>query len=189
MRMKAYEKIVDNCKRLAQIHQFRPEPFLLLLSSISRGGSKAAAAWQNLQLQKYLHRDLRIHDSIVKGHKTNFNVQWGRWTTVGRIGLSRRLGDNVDDEEGEEGEGDEDGDGGGDGGDDEDEENEQREDRGANQSAAEVLKPTKFSPTLNVIYGQHMLSARAYQSALCECCSFCLVWKQERCERKIDYLV
>jgi hypothetical protein len=32
----------------------------------------------------------------------------------------------------------------------------------------ETPRPVKASPTLNILYGQYMLSTKAYQSALCE---------------------
>ncbi|KAK4684844.1 general transcription factor 3C polypeptide 3 (transcription factor C subunit 4), partial [Tremellales sp. Uapishka_1] len=108
MRMRQYEKITDNCKRLAQIHQFRPEPFLIMLRALG-GGIKAQQAWAALPLQKFLHRELRIFDEAVGGYKMTYSVKAGRWTQIQKVGLSRRLGDDYGlgdgDEEDEEEEG------------------------------------------------------------------------------------
>ena len=181
MRIRAFDKVVDNCRRLAQIHQFRMEPFLLLLGALSGGGAKAAAAFQNHQLQKFLHRELVIHDDLVRGHKATYNRERARWNPVTRIGVSRRLGDEVP----EAYMGEEDGEsgvqphGGGDvaGEDDEAEDYEQygyadaegHGEEGGEMVEYETPRPVRNSPTLNILYGQYMLSTKAYQSALCEC--------------------
>lgn len=157
--MKAYDKIVDNGKRLAQMHQFRPEPLLLILGALAGGGSKAAAAFSSLQLHKFVHRDLRIQDGIIRGQKAVFGPKMGRWTTSQKVGLSRVLGDDLGDKPDE----DEDEDPG--------EEGDEDDQEGGDAAAieAEYPKPTKFSPVLYAFYGQHMLATKAYQSALCEC--------------------
>jgi len=181
MRIRAFDKVVENCKRLAQIHQFRMEPFLLLLGALSGGGAKAAAALQNHQLQKFLHRELVIHDDLVRGHKATYNRERARWNPVTRIGVSRRLGDEVP----EPYMVDEDGESGGRGGDygetggEEDEADDYEQYGYADADAQgggegemveyETPRPVRASPTLNILYGQYMLSTRAYQSALCEC--------------------
>lgn len=176
IRIKSYDRVVDHCKRIAQLHQFRMEPFLLILGALSAGGQKASAAFQVNHLQKYLHRDLEMHDDLVKGHKLVYSKKNGRWRPIVTTGVSRRLGDEDDLHD----EGD----------DDESETSAARamvrvpeetlndeEERDANEEgegdSAEVEegyynpRPTRFSPTLNALYGQCMLSAKAYQSALC----------------------
>lgn len=184
MRLRSYERIVDNCRRLGQIHQFRYEPFLLMVGALSNGGAKAAAALQGHSIQKFVHRELVIHDDLVKGHKATYSRARARWNPVMKAGVSRRLGDEVpdpnvvgweagdvrqEDEAGDPGQGDDDdadqygyeyGPGGDDG------QGDQDEDDG---DSYETPRPTKQSPTLNILYGQYMLSTKAYQSALCEC--------------------
>jgi hypothetical protein len=92
-----------------------------------------------------MHRELRIWDSVLKGRKLNFNKQYGRWTLDIKTGLSDRLGDG-----------------------EEDDEDDAKEDQGEERAEQEVALPTSLSPGLNFIYGQYMLNAKAYQSALCE---------------------
>lgn len=93
MRLKAYDKIVDNCKRLSQMYQFRMEPLLLLLGCLADGGEKADSAWKVLQLQKFIHRDLTIHDGLLKGHRSTYSKRFARWHPIIKVGVSRRLGD------------------------------------------------------------------------------------------------
>lgn len=150
MRMKAYDKIVDNSKRLTQMHQFRAEPINLMLACLAGGGIKAHLAWQNLQIQKFLHRELRIHNDAVSGRKMHYHVGAVRWSVVVKTGLSHRLGDVVEDD-------DEPGDG-----DDEDAD----EGSGA-ESAPPVALPKKPPANFNALYGQHMLGSRGHQSSLC----------------------
>ena len=153
IRTRSYEKITENSRRLAQMHQFRPEPFLIMLASLGGGGQKAHTAWMSLQLQKFIHRELRISDDAVKGLKLHWSNVNQRYTPVVRTGLSWRLGDDVGDEPDEE-----EGDG---------------EDGSVGQSMVsekgqEATRPKVASAPLNALYGQHMLSAKAYQSALCK---------------------
>ena len=100
MRTRSFEKIIDNSRRLAQMHQFRPDPLLIMLASLGGGGLKAQNAWMSLQLQKFIHRELRISDESVKGLKLHYVAKSGRWAPVIKIGLSRRLGDDLDEEDG-----------------------------------------------------------------------------------------
>ena len=167
MRTRAYEKIVDNARRLAQIHQFRNEPFHICLAACGGGGSKASAALQNLQFQKFLHRELRIHDDVVKGRKLNYSAIMNRWTTVLKAGVNRMPGEEVEQEDDD---------------DDAAEEGDAQEGRDSEEAAP---KPTKVSPVLNVLYGQHMLGAKAYQSALCECAS-CRRSRQSTCSERMS---
>ncbi|KLT39056.1 TPR-like protein [Cutaneotrichosporon oleaginosum] len=187
IRMRKGEAITENCKRLAQLHQFRPEPMLLMLAALG-GGFKGQGVWHNLALQKFLHREVRIYDEAVAGVKLRYNRRHRRWAQVLESGRSRRLGDVLnhdmeddddtphgtpqrrriveDDDEDlndDEGDGDIDGDGDGDGEGDGDS-------MGPAALAEEALhecpKPTKYSPVFNTMYGQNMLTTRSYQSAL-----------------------
>lgn len=217
MRTKQYPKIVDNCRRLSQLFQFRMEPLLLLLGALAGGGEKAAGAWRVIQLQKFIHRDLTIHDDLVQGHRSTYSKRFARWHPIVKIGVSRRLGDSAHYDNGPRGpdlmkngrgvvrdgsaptpgangktnghtkanSGGEDGDGDEDDEDayvpdmydvleDGEEEQEEPYDDEGEEDDEEVVdtfetpRPTIPSATLNVIYGQYMLSTRAHQSALCK---------------------
>lgn len=95
MRTRSYTTIAEMCKRLAQGHQFRTEPFLLMLGCMGGGGIPAHAAWQDSKLQKFIHRELRMYDNVVRGLKFHYSVPAGRWTQEIQIGYSDRLDDNV----------------------------------------------------------------------------------------------
>jgi hypothetical protein len=161
---------------LYQLHQFRNEPLELLLAALSAagGGMRASTAWQNLQLQKFMHREIRIWDSIIKGKKIKYSKKNGRWAQYITLGLSDRLGDKEEDESEavqESGEGDDEEVATAavpqveDGGDENDEVDVEGIEIGEDQ---ETPLPQGASPELNFAYGQHMLSGRAHQSALCE---------------------
>lgn len=218
MRTKAYLKIANNCRRLSQMHQFRTEPYFIMLACIGGGGIPAFAAWQDLRLQKFLHRELMIYDAVVKGYKFHFSTSNGRWAQEIKSGLTSRLGDAVpvddehpdaeaedeptggvrgqsgvawrrgtriplgdamDDEdpmdvdgENDDATADVDADAGADIDDDADmaEEDEGRDE--VDMGLGEVpVKPTKFSPMWNYLYGISMLNSKSYQTALCEWCS------------------
>lgn len=161
IRLKAYDRIADNCKRLAQMHQFRPEPLLLLLSSLG-GGTKQQIVWSNLALQKFLHREVRIYDEAVYGVKLRFNKRHQRWAQILTTGQSRRLGDPVDDEQSRQPRNDEEE------GDEEEEEEDETGSVEVETSEHDCPKPTTNSPVFNTLYGQNMLTTKSYQSALCE---------------------
>ncbi|GMK54381.1 hypothetical protein CspeluHIS016_0109670 [Cutaneotrichosporon spelunceum] len=194
IRMRKGEAVTENCKRLAQLHQFRPEPLLLMLAALG-GGFKGQGVWHNLALQKFLHREVRIYDEAVAGVKLRYNKRHRRWAQVLESGRSRRLGDvlhhdmdhdedetpqgtpqlrkSLDDEDEDmhdeevdrDGEGDGEGEGEGDGaGDDEDES--MAPSGIADTEPHECPKPKKYSPVFNTMYGQNMLTTRSYQSAL-----------------------
>lgn len=98
MRLKAYDKIIDNCKRLAQIHQFRPRPILLMQWGLNGGGEKANIIWQNIPLQKFIHREMMIWDDAARGIPMRYNETHKRWTQSIKVGYSRRLGDEMGEE-------------------------------------------------------------------------------------------
>ncbi|EIW71252.1 hypothetical protein TREMEDRAFT_27203, partial [Tremella mesenterica DSM 1558] len=179
MRAKAYDKIYDNCKRLAQLHQFRIEPLQLMLACLGGKGLRAAVVWQGSILQRFVHRELRIWDDAAHGLRLHYNPIWGRWAQSVKNGYSRLQWQDVDNVEEVEVEEEE---GGGERNEDiemEEELVEVEKDQeemdlefdgegllGNEQPQEEVPRPTKPSPGLNVLYGQHMLSAKSYQSAL-----------------------
>jgi general transcription factor 3C polypeptide 3 (transcription factor C subunit 4) len=193
MRIRAYDKITDNCKRLSQMHQFRAEPLLLMLGALGGGGLKAHKAWVTLALQKFMQRELRIYDDATKGRTMHYSTKMGRWALPIQVGVSRwafRTGKDEaappeeDDEEGED-EDDRVAAGGAEasttrgassrrrgevGDEDEDDEDEDYEaERAEGDAELDVPKPTKPSPNFNTIYGQAMLSNKSYQTSLCEC--------------------
>lgn len=150
MRTRSYDKITENSRRLAQLHQFRADPYFIMLASLGGGGQKAHIAWMSSTLQKFIHRDLRISDDAVKGLKLNYNSFSRRYAPIVKTGLSRNLGDEMDEPEEEQ-----------------QDEGEEGSAVGMGEVQQEGVLPKKSSVPLNVIYGQHMLSAKAYQSALC----------------------
>ncbi|OCF32590.1 hypothetical protein I317_00359 [Kwoniella heveanensis CBS 569] len=173
MRLRAYDKIVENCKRLSQLHQFLPLPLLLLLGSISTGGLKAIAAWDIAAMHAYIPRELRNHiDALpsinakgeVEPPKLHYNVSAGRWAsnkTLKAVGVKLEADDedvavsggarsnDADDDE------DQDGDGRGE---------HSKEDGGEETDRPDL--PKKGSPYLNVLHAQMLLSSKSYQTAL-----------------------
>ena len=91
--MKAYDKLVDNCRALAIIYQFNPEPFLLLQASLAAGGTKASHAWQGKTFQRFFHRQIRDHDELIRGVEATYFPRNARWVLKYRPGLSRARGD------------------------------------------------------------------------------------------------
>jgi general transcription factor 3C polypeptide 3 (transcription factor C subunit 4) len=171
MRLRVWEKVTDNCRRLAQMHQFQPEPFQLALACLGNGGLKAQAAWQNVQIQKFLHRELRIYDDAVKGRKLQYSSKFRRYAPIVKTGLSRALGDFDDDDE-------EDLESGAPkeirqasvaGNIDDDDEEEEGVGGNATVDDEEQARlPTVPSAAHNALYGMYMLDGRSWQSALCE---------------------
>lgn len=205
MRTRSYDAIADNCRRLAQLHQFRAEPFLLMLAAMGGGGLRAEAVWSKTPLSRFIHRELRLADEAVAGIKMTFNKRNRRWNQVSVVGLSRRLGDDLGDDEPEEEEGADgqsqaasrasgpaaaaDGqDASGDDDADDDDELPLGAEAGgmdAENDNGPIPKPTVPSPYLNAIYGQYMLTQKSYQSALCES----LAGYTARCTDEADFIV
>ncbi|WVF69789.1 hypothetical protein IAT40_004568 [Kwoniella sp. CBS 6097] len=172
MRLRAYDKIVENCKRLSQLHQFLPLPLLLLLGSISTGGLKAIAAWDTAAMHAYIPRELRNHiDALpstnergeVTPPKLHYNVTAGRWAGS-RLVKADRIKDEEDDADIDVGVGAAGNDG---------EEEEQEDERGARSKDDDGEEPDsrpdlpkKGSPYLNVLHAQMLLSSKSYQPSL-----------------------
>lgn len=186
--MRLYDKIIENCKRLIQMHQFRIEPLLLMNAALASGGSKAQKQYQDRTFQRFIHRELRIFEQSVRGIRLRWNGLTMRYNEITKVGWSRKLGDVSSGEE--EGDGDEDGDEGGsvaptpgktkgkrskssERRDEVDEEEEDEEDGRYGPTgdddqpeAPPLPKPTKASPNFNAVYGQLMLTNSAYQTSL-----------------------
>lgn len=150
----------------------------MMMNLLSQGGIKAQEAFGNDKLQKFIHRELTIYDSLVRGHKATYSTKFQRWNPVVRTGISRRLGDErlYDDDDGRA-----DAEttvrGGSEAApsvvDHGDVNIENRIDGGEGEKREEmwyidVPKPTDPSPYYNSIYGLHMLSQKQYQIALCK---------------------
>ncbi|WWD21507.1 hypothetical protein CI109_105993 [Kwoniella shandongensis] len=141
---RAYDKIVDNCKRLSQLHQFQPSPLLLLLGALTSGGLKAQAAWSTHPVQSYISREMKTHDDAVLGERLHFSAPTRRWAPNRGLTRKEKDDDGWGGEEAEElGEGDNEDDWGG-----------------------RPELPKRGSPYLNVLHGQQMITSRSYQSAL-----------------------
>lgn len=168
IRLKAWDRIAENSKRLSQLHQFRPEPLLLMLSAFG-AGHKQQLAWHNVALQKFLHRELRIYDEAVIGVKLRWNKTHQRWAQILQAGVNRRVIELGEADEtmrssrrGSLNEANEDVD-----------DSSEGEDGDASMGDVGVEeeghpKPQVQSPVFNTMYGQNMLTTKSYQSALCE---------------------
>nr|XP_019047149.1 hypothetical protein I302_03756 [Kwoniella bestiolae CBS 10118]OCF26079.1 hypothetical protein I302_03756 [Kwoniella bestiolae CBS 10118] len=145
MRLRAYDKIADNCKRLAQIYQFDPSPLLLMLNCISNGGLKAMSAWGSTTVQNFVSREMKTFDDAVlpQAMKLHYNAPTGRWA-VNRGGKFDE--DNAEQDE------------------------EEKEDENDNDNGEEKKKkpdlPRQPTPHWYVLHGQQMLTNKSFQSAL-----------------------
>ena len=108
IRMKAHDKVAENCRRLSQMCQFRIEPILLLQAALAGGGSAAHAVWCSLHIQRYIHRELRIYDSAIEGVGMHYSKLKHRWALPPIVGVSRVL-DDVDERAVDGDDGDDDG--------------------------------------------------------------------------------
>ncbi|KAL7422288.1 transcription factor TFIIIC subunit tfc4 [Cryptotrichosporon argae] len=200
MKNEDYERVVRHAQRLAQMHQFRPEPFLILQACLSGGGRKASAAWGSAKLKDFIAREVRLGDLAVKRENLKWSSRERRWVEIIKAGAgeattrsgwkSQRAirGDAEERDRGDaEDDDNEDAEGhdahtapaqAADGADDDElrdaEDAPQRD--GTDDPNVEGPRPTKLSPVLNTIYGQQMLTRRSYQSAL-----FYLISAYEAC--------
>ncbi len=143
-----YITVVEQARKLINAHQFNNEPLRVLVSSLG-SGLRATDAFLVSTLSKHLLRECRLADAAVREPDSlRFNNAQRRWNFPGSSGKA-----------------------------DPDEEDEDVE----APAVAEVEKsrlPTKPNPVNVAIYGQILLAAKSYQSALCMsplCMRPCLV--------------
>jgi hypothetical protein len=106
--MRQYPRIISNCRRLAQMHQFSTEPFQIMLACLQGGGLKAQESYQITTLQKFILRELRLYEAAANGGRFHYSVKDRRWAEERRMGLSDNLGDDLDQDDEEDDEEDED---------------------------------------------------------------------------------
>ncbi|OCF58798.1 hypothetical protein L486_03288 [Kwoniella mangroviensis CBS 10435] len=165
MRLRAYDKITDSCKRLAQMYQFDPSPLLLMLNCISSGGLKALSSWGSMSVQNFVSREMKTFDDAVsdfnilkisekdpsssakEGSTTmrlHYSAPTGRWA-VNRGG---KFDDDIHQEQDDH---------------NEEESNEIDNDEEKKKKPDLPKKPTAY---WYILHGQQMLTNKSYQSAL-----------------------
>ncbi|RDX56401.1 TPR-like protein [Lentinus brumalis] len=131
-----YITVVEQARKLINAHQFNNEPLRVLVSSLG-SGLRATDAFLVSTLSKHLLRECRLADAAVREPDSlRFNNAQRRWNFPGSSGKA-----------------------------DPDEEDEDVE----APAVAEVEKsrlPTKPNPVNVATYGQILLAAKSYQSAL-----------------------
>jgi general transcription factor 3C polypeptide 3 (transcription factor C subunit 4) len=140
--MQDYDRMLEVIRHLIRTHQYNGQVFLLLPAALG-SGIKPADAFSNLNLQKFLLREIKMWDSAASGDpRLRWNQRAGRWVlpmTAAGAGGSK----SVEDADasvatpGQDGE-------------------------------PTDAKPTMRSPALYAIYGEALLIAKSYQSAACE---------------------
>jgi general transcription factor 3C polypeptide 3 (transcription factor C subunit 4) len=144
--MQDYDRMLEVIRHLIRTHQYNGQVFLLLPAALG-SGIKPADAFSNLNLQKFLLREIKMWDSAASGDpRLRWNQRAGRWvlpmTAAGAAGAAGGS-KSVEDADvsvatpGQDGE-------------------------------PTDAKPTMRSPALYAIYGEALLIAKSYQSAACE---------------------
>lgn len=175
------------CRKLSQAHQFRPEPLYLLQAALTGGGQAAHTEWCSLNLQRFIHREMSIFEEAIEAKGMHFSHRIQRWAIPPQTGISRLLGDQVDERRVD----DDDDAGAGASGvqkkkkgrksrgvpgtlgeameEDEDYEDEveEEEEEEVSGDRKETKRPTRVSPAWSALYGQYMLSSASHHGALC----------------------
>jgi general transcription factor 3C polypeptide 3 (transcription factor C subunit 4) len=128
---------------LIKNHQYSSDTYLLL-SAVLGSGIKPADSFANLNLQKFLLREIKLWDSAANGDpRLKWNHRTMRWVLPnGIIGLNTKEQT-------------------------EDTPDELTDDISLNNVAA--VRPKKRSAVLYAIYGEVLLIAKSYQSAIRSC--------------------
>lgn len=131
--------MLDVMRVLIRTHQYSSDTYLLL-SAVLGSGIKPADAFANLNLQKFLLREIKLWDSAASGDpRLRWNQRTGRWVLPNAvIGLNTQRVDEPPDDSTDE----------------------------ISSSAAAAVRPKKKSPVLYAIYGEVLLIAKSYQSAI-----------------------
>lgn len=135
--------MVEHARKLINGHQFNNEPIRILVSSLG-SGLRATDAFLVSTLSKHLLRETRLADAAVRDPESlRYNTAQRRY---GMVGSSVKGDpDDVPDDDDEV-------------------------DTPAAVAELERAKlPTKPNPLNVAVYGQILLAAKSYQSALCEC--------------------
>ena len=133
-----FQTVVEQARKLINGHQFNNEPIRVLMSSLG-SGLRATDAFLVSTLSKHLLRETRLADAAVNNPDAlRFNTAQRRY---GLPGPAKADPDDVPEDEDVE-----------------------------SAAVAELEKsklPTKPNPLNVAVYGQILLAARSYQSALC----------------------
>lgn len=201
MRLQDQPAIMNTARILARTYQFKMEPWWLLQAALGTG-VRGMDSFGNLNLQKFLIREIRMWDYIANGGSTYWNDSMARWIVPhqhrfmvvprrkgGRVGKSgampnsdqpKRMQDSAleelrldsdeedmfPDNENEEEDELED-----------DREGEEGESSGFAQQDtrprehtrhAPWTKPEEREPAFWLLYGQALLTAKSFQSSICE---------------------
>ncbi|KAG9310821.1 hypothetical protein JVU11DRAFT_8674 [Chiua virens] len=136
-----YAVVVEQCRKLINIHQFNNEPVRILVSSLS-GGLRPADSFISSTLQKHMLREVRLSDCAVK---TPELLKWSSSSQRYHSG-STKAADAVPEDEAE------------DAGD--------APDAAPPSDKKPLWLPTKNNPIPVTLYGQLCLAAKSYQSAI-----------------------
>ncbi|KAI9062521.1 TPR-like protein [Trametes sanguinea] len=134
-----FQTVVEQARKLINTHQFNNEPIRVLLSSLG-SGLKATDAFLVSTLSKHLLRETRLADAAVKDPDSlRYNTTQRRYGLAGSSGKADADDLPEDDDEVE----------------------------AAGITELERAKlPTKPNPLNVAVYGQILLAAKSYQSAL-----------------------
>ena len=206
MRLQDQSAIMNTARNLARTYQFKMEPWWLLEAALG-AGVRGMDSFGNLNLQKFLIREIRMWDYIANGGSTYWNDSMARWIVPARqrflIIAPRRKGgksgkptpgpngdqlkqaedqedelrlDSDEDDIEPDGENEEE---------DEEEEDDLEDDREGEEGEpssttqadtrprehvrhAPWAKPAEREPAFWLMYGQALLTAKSFQSSICE---------------------
>lgn len=102
IRLKAWDRVGEHCRRLSQMNQFKIEPLLLMQASLAGGGTTAHTVWCSLTIQRFIHRELRLYEDAITGEGMHYSANIQRWTLPPKVGFSRILDEDerrVDEDE------------------------------------------------------------------------------------------
>lgn len=78
MRLQDQSIIMNTARNLARMYQFKMEPFWLLQAALG-SGIRAMDSFGNLNLQKFLIREIRAWDFVANGGDAYWNDKIARW--------------------------------------------------------------------------------------------------------------
>lgn len=78
MRLQDQPNIMNTARNLARMYQFKMEPFWLLQAALG-SGIRAMDSFGNLNLQKFLIREIRVWDFVANGGDCYWNDKIARW--------------------------------------------------------------------------------------------------------------
>lgn len=135
--------VVEQARKLINAHQFNNEPLRVLLASLG-SGLRATDGFLVSTLSKHLLRETRLaHAAVNQPDVLRYNTTLNRWGLPGTSGKTE--GDDAGEDE---------------------------EDDGpvpAEPAKEREKLPMKNNPVNVAVYGQILLAAKSYQSAICTC--------------------